>query len=505
MRKMKKLAALLCAVIMVLTLLPVQTWATEEGTLYSARYDAVAGEMRREKLPDGTVLHPFPTDEQDDAALFADGEVPEIDPYFSIIDENLPRYGYDALAQMANGEALTDFYAILATLAFYYYYNSNSDYPEYFEFPDSVTYTYSMEEAALVTQAFYADWPEIFWMWPGFLYDANSVCVGIDMGYNNHASDLEQEQQLFLSAANSILAGMPADGTDYEKELYLHDALVNHVTYDMNYVEEQNAYSALVNGKAVCAGYAFALQYLLMRAGIESYYVVGTAGVDKDGKPVGHAWNIAKIDGTWYYVDATWDDSDDEYAPYHGYFNITTAMLETEHTLDPIPYNVPLPACTATDAFYHTVNGSIVSTADSDLVEKVAGLLLQNDGVACLYVTDENAYDTTWAWYQNNIDAIADAVRASDEYSYGCNAFGNEIVLTFTGSILYPFTGDANGDDAVDIRDMQLLYTYLITDTFPVDQTDLIEYYFLSAADVNGDKHVDVYDLQALYEMVAAA
>ena len=56
MEKRKRLAALLCAVMMALTLLPVQAWATEEGALYTARYDAVTGQMRRERLPEGTVL-----------------------------------------------------------------------------------------------------------------------------------------------------------------------------------------------------------------------------------------------------------------------------------------------------------------------------------------------------------------------------------------------------------------------------------------------------------------
>lgn len=278
MGKRKRLTALLCAVVMALTLLPVQAWATEEGALYTARYDAVTGQMRRERLPEGTVLQPFPTDEGD-TALFADGEEDTevtIDPYFLIIDENLPRYGLDMLSQMENGEALTNLYGLLMVLAFGDYYDDTSSEPGYYDFPEGVTY--SMDEAFMVTQAFYADWPEIFWMWPGCLYteDEPEVCVGLDMGYNDHFNNRKQEQQLFLSAANSILAGMPADGTDYEKELYLHDALVKHVTYDDAYVEEQNAYSALVNGMAVCSGYAFALQYLLMRAGIESYYVAST-------------------------------------------------------------------------------------------------------------------------------------------------------------------------------------------------------------------------------------
>lgn len=400
------------------------------------------------------------------------------------------------LSQMENGEALTNLYGLLMVLAFGDYYDDTSSEPGYYDFPEGVTY--SMDEAFMVTQAFYADWPEIFWMWPGCLYteDEPEVCVGLDMGYNDHFNNRKQEQQLFLSAANSILAGMPADGTDYEKELYLHDALVKHVTYDDAYVEEQNAYSALVNGMAVCSGYAFALQYLLMRAGIESYYVVGTAGEDENGDPVGHAWNIARIGGTWYYVDATWDDYDDD-APYHAYFNITTAMLEAEHTLDAPPYNVTLPDCTATDAFYYAVNGSMISMSDEGLVEKIAELLMENDCAVWLYVTDDDSAQAAWTWYIENKTAVLKALRATGECSL--EALGNEVLLTFAGDFDPPARGNVNGDNKISISDVQLLYTYLTTGVY---EGDMIAYYFRSAADINGDEHIDVYDLQALYEIV---
>lgn len=454
--------------------------------------------MRRERLPEGTVLQPFPTDEGD-TALFADGEEDTevtIDPYFLIIDENLPRYGLDMLSQMENGEALTNLYGLLMVLAFSDYYDDTSSEPGYYDFPEGVTY--SMDEAFMVTQAFYADWPEIFWMWPGCLYteDEPEVCVGLDMGYNDHFNNRKQEQQLFLSAANSILAGMPADGTDYEKELYLHDALVKHVTYDDAYVEEQNAYSALVNGMAVCSGYAFALQYLLMRAGIESYYVVGTAGEDENGDPVGHAWNIARIGGTWYYVDPTWDDSDDEYAPYHAYFNLDTDLLTRDHALDPYPYNVTLPQCNELRWFYHRYNGTEVFAGDNDLASTIAIWINYYKGAAHLYMNDA---DPTYlgTWFAQNHQKVAEVMGITGPYRYGIAWCGPEYVLS-----LETVSDDLNGDDSVDILDVQVLYAYLTTGVFSASDTSLDEDTFLKWADINGDEHIDVYDLQALYEIV---
>lgn len=269
-----------------------------------------------------------------------------------------------------------------------------------------------------------------------------------------------------------------------------------HVTYDDAYLNEQNAYTAIVEGKAVCAGYAFAFQYLLMRNGIESYYVVGTAGVDKAGKPVGHAWNIAKISGVWYYVDPTWNDSDDEYAPYHAYFNLDTDLLTRDHVLDPYPYNVTLPQCNELRWFYHRYNGTEVFAGDNDLASTIAIWINYYKGAAHLYMNDA---DPTYlgTWFAQNHQKVAEAMGITGPYRYGIAWCGPEYVLS-----LETVSDDLNGDDSVDILDVQVLYAYLTTGVFSAPDTSLDEDTFLKWADINGDEHIDVYDLQALYEIV---
>lgn len=506
----KRLAALLCAVVMALTLLPVQAWATEEteGTRYRAWYDAVTGETHREALPEGTMLQPFPADEQSDIALFAEDEEPDIDSYFLEINEYLPRYGYSTLQSMGD-DTLLQVYAQLLWIA------SNYLTDAYYLIDKA---TISTEEAELVTQAFYADWPEIFWARPVYTmpYEGAEVCDGVGFVYNEHAFSVAQLEQLesgetldgksallaqnqtkFLDAASELIYGdkYPSGG-DYDKELYLHDRLLAHVTYDDAYLNEQNAYTAIVEGKAVCAGYAFAFQYLLMRNGIESYYVVGTAGVDKAGKSVGHAWNIAKISGVWYYVDPTWDDSDDEYAPYHAYFNLDTDLLTRDHVLDPYPYNVTLPQCNELRWFYHRYNGTEVFAGDNDLASTIAIWINYYKGAAHLYMNDA---DPTYlgTWFAQNHQKVAEVMGITGPYRYGIAWCGPEYVLS-----LETVSDDLNGDDSVDILDVQVLYAYLTTGVFSASDTSLDEDTFLKWADINGDEHIDVYDLQALYEIV---
>ena len=567
MRKItKRLTALLCAVLMAVTLLPAQAWAVEgtDGGSAAALEEPIVNDkpaMDEETTTDGQPADdqtPAPTgDETPDAEdpeenesvpgqemgarpieeeqdggedrgtlcwAYPDGlnneihveELTEeetaaltmtpweelnspslarssagVDPYFEII--TVERYGRSKLEKMSKKAIYLDIYDTLLLMA-------SSNFQGVLETPKGTT-IYS-SDAALAINAFYADYPELFWARPTYYYyKANpNLCAGIAFEYNSHYKNLNKELPLFLETANNILAGMPT-GSDYEKELYLHDVLVNKVTYTSSKLEEQNGYTTLVDGKGVCAGYAFALQYLLMRAGIQSYYVVGFAGEN-------HAWNLAKIDGKWYYVDATWDDplnngSDDPYSPYYSYFNITTKKLKEDHTPFDTPYNVTLEKCTATAANYYTVNSHlVVSTKDASLPGKVANLLQRNNGVIRLFVTDDDPGSTAWQWYKDNISNIATAMEAYGYYRYGYGYFNNEVVLWFEGDYLALGPGELNGYSGITILDVDLLYQYLRTQQVPITQTRLMEYEFLENADVNGDGTINVYDLQLLYETV---
>jgi transglutaminase-like putative cysteine protease len=150
------------------------------------------------------------------------------------------------------------------------------------------------------------------------------------------------------SRMGSALAGMLASAGgksgDLAKERALHDALVGAVRYDTAAAANPasnpvsfTAYGALVNGSAVCDGYAKAMKLLLDSAGIKSLYVSGTATNDGGSSP--HAWDMAQVSGKWYYLDPTFDDpvfyNDkgqvvNKSAIYHTYFNF---ISNPDHTL----------------------------------------------------------------------------------------------------------------------------------------------------------------------------
>ncbi|MCM1024892.1 MAG: hypothetical protein NC432_00515 [Roseburia sp.] len=227
-------------------------------------------------------------------------------PYYAMLDDTLKRVYCQVYA---NASALNKSFTPVAAL--------------------------SVEQAKTVVEAVYNDHPDLFWLEAEFSckYLGTGICVEITLEYNEAADDIEAAKQLFTSRAEEILAAAGGLQSSYEKEQYFHDTLVANVEYDLSARMNQSAYSALVLGRTVCAGYARAFQYLMQQAGIPCYYCTGYAGED-------HAWNIVKQGSFYYNVDVTWDDT--EPSTYDYYNKSDNAFASTHVRTDLAVY---LPPC----------------------------------------------------------------------------------------------------------------------------------------------------------------
>lgn len=186
-----------------------------------------------------------------------------------------------------------------------------------------------------IFSAVYNDHPELFWMDTAYAckYRRDGRCVEIDLRFNRTTRDLENAQGIFESNAETIISQAQGLFGDYEKEKYVHDELISRIAYHMGAEMNQSAYSALVNGQTVCAGYARAFQYILQQLGIPCYYCTGFAGES-------HAWNIVMLDGEFYNVDTTWDDTGEG---TYDYFNKTDEDYAGNHIRQEL--SVYLPPC----------------------------------------------------------------------------------------------------------------------------------------------------------------
>lgn len=151
--------------------------------------------------------------------------------------------------------------------------------------------------------------------------------IGVSLVYFDELTDSGTLKKV-ENAADKLLDDVPAKASEWEKAKLIHDALICHVTYEEG-TYDQTIYGALVEGEAVCMGYALAYEYLLTRAGIECDTVLGyssefdAAMSGTELQQGGHAWNIVTFsDGTSCFVDTCWDDpniTDDDGNDYISY------------------------------------------------------------------------------------------------------------------------------------------------------------------------------------------
>ncbi len=168
----------------------------------------------------------------------------------------------------------------------------------------------------------------------------------------------ETEDQV-ISLCGSLFA---LDMPDYQKELLIHDYIIENCTYQdsSDSKAQYTAYGCLVQGEAVCEGYAESARLLFQAAGLDCYYVEGA------GTSANHAWNCVQIDGQYYWVDLTWDDpvpeDGEEETLDHSYFNLTDSQLNVDHSWQYAEY----PSCVSTTWNYAAVKEALEAEAESE-------------------------------------------------------------------------------------------------------------------------------------------
>lgn len=190
-----------------------------------------------------------------------------------------------------------------------------------------------VSEVRNVVESVYNDHPELFWLNTAFTckYDQNKICAELSLEFNDLTEDLDGNSIKLGNEANRILTQVQNLGTEQEIEKAIHDILIAEVEYDKGADVNQSVYSAMVNKKSVCAGYARALQYLMQRLGIPCYYCTGYTGED-------HAWNIVKLGDSYYNVDVTWDDTP---GGEYDYYNKTDQEFSDTHVRQSLAVNLP--------------------------------------------------------------------------------------------------------------------------------------------------------------------
>ena len=194
------------------------------------------------------------------------------------------------------------------------------------------------------------DHPEIFWavkfrykyykdsdhaeMIPEYLFKKNQIL--------EHKTAMEARVKKIARQAEKL--------SEKEKELFIHDFICQNVRYD----KLKKAYSheiigPLGQGVGVCEGIAKSVKILCDDLGIWCIIALCDNNPEK-GIKYRHMWNVVRIEGKYYHLDVTFDNSlsKDDGLRYD-YFNLSDAQIFKDH--EPVIYK--LPACSDGDHTYY--------------------------------------------------------------------------------------------------------------------------------------------------------
>lgn len=298
-------------------------------------------------------------------------------------------------------------------------YESEDSFPERVEVPYM-----SADDLSAVFEAVVYDNPDV-------------ICYGRDCSivtdgkrcyfqpkYTMSFNEFKQKREYMESLADEIIAQMNTSYSEFDRELFIHDYIVKNCRYDRDGDFNNLTYSCIADNFASCEGYAKATKYLLEKAGIECYTVVGDA-TDNGREPESHMWNIVNIGGSYYYLDTTWDDPNTSGGEVsHIYFNLSEQEIRTDHSNFTVYFE-----CNDNKYNYFNFTGSVFETYKWKDYERIIALMgaeakKGNDFIE-LKFTNKDAYSS--ALYDLAKKGKAYSLARSVNFRYGTKLKSNDI------------------------------------------------------------------------------
>ncbi len=256
--------------------------------------------------------------------------------------------------------------------------------------------SYQMKKALYAVQH---DHPEIFWISSAFTYYTDQNSTTLKLSSTLSKSDWQSAVNELNKKVFNILSKIPSGYNNYEKEIFIHDYIVENCNYSNRQAGDPKvftSYGCLVQGQSVCEGYSKAMQLLMCAAGIECRTVQGSRGNET------HMWNLVRLGSDWYHVDVTWDAK--EKIGRYNYFNVSDDIIKKDHQIAVSAtekpqdyfknqyYNFALPTCTSLKENYFEKNAVKIEKTDSlnddTIVNKLAQVKANRQNVVYIKISE---------------------------------------------------------------------------------------------------------------------
>lgn len=350
--------------------------------------------------------------------------------------------------------------------------------------------------------------PMLFF-WKGqysfYFNSSTGVVLSILPEYTMSASEVGEALEYIESELQKIIDSIPEGIDEMQTALYLHDYICLRFKYDTTFTSS-DIYTSLKTGKAVCMGYSLLYDELLTRVGIENRAAVSPP------LALNHMWNQLYLDGSWYYVDVTWDDpmpdrfgrakhtnfiqSDEAFAKSHdGFYKSENKSTNTKYD-DYSWHKVTTPLVTANGKNYAVFVNQIreidIHTDKQSIVLEVAGSgWLATNGVYLGFCVGLGSYkDIVYYNTKTEILAFDPKTNTVETFLTPDSALGTVMGLYTVGSELhYLMSKQGSFDDGVEyVIDIENRGEVNPPVDNPADSDSNV------GGDANGDGKLDQFD-----------
>lgn len=170
--------------------------------------------------------------------------------------------------------------------------------------------------------------PELFFVSDSYLYwlNSNGFISHIEISFLYSEEEIASRTKAYNASVSTIVSYALQANNTLGQVMLVHDYLCANYEYDQTFTV-YSAEQMFKQGTGVCQAYLQCFQGVMNAMDIDCVPVTSAS--------MNHGWNAVKIDGSWYHLDATWDDpvSDMPLRARHKYFLLSDAgMEEADHS-----------------------------------------------------------------------------------------------------------------------------------------------------------------------------